>query len=87
VNQPDKEIIPFLARIAENRDFIKYLNESLQTQLLVNVRLSGEEGMRGQGRAQELIELIDFIEAAPDIIKRNVNRESRDKSAPNAWTA
>jgi hypothetical protein len=86
MNQPDKELIPTLARIAENQDFVKYLNESLQTQLLANVRLSGEEGMRGQGRAQELIELIDFIESAPDIMKRNSNKESRDKSAPNAWT-
>jgi hypothetical protein len=87
VNQPGKEMAPVLARIAENQDFVKYLNESLQTQLMANVRLSGEEGMRGQGRAQELIELIDFIETAPDTIKRNINRESRDKSAPNAWTA
>jgi hypothetical protein len=87
MNQPGKEMTPILARIAENQDFVKYLNESLQTQLMANVRLSGEECMRGQGRAQELIELIDFIETAPDIIKRNLNRDSRDKSAPNAWTA
>ncbi len=85
MNHPDKSAIPALVRVSEIQEFVTYLKQSLQDRLLANVKLSGEAGQRGQGRAEELIELIDYIESAPVVMKNN--RDSREKAPSIARTA
>jgi hypothetical protein len=74
--RPDKSLNFALARAIENEELIKWLNDSLNDQLRTNVMLSGEELMRGQGKAQLLMEIIEFIEAAPEVLKQREQRDS-----------
>jgi hypothetical protein len=82
VNRPDKELNGSLNRLSNNRDFmdfVKALDDSLNSQLRLNVRFVGEEGTRGQGKAEELIEILDFIKAAPQqILNQTQNKVNRE---------
>ena len=82
MNRPNKELNESLNRLSNNRDFMDFvtaLDTSLNDQLRLNVRFVGEECTRGQGKAEELMELLDFIKAAPQQVathtKVKINRE------------
>ena len=75
--RPGKELNYSLSRlILNNPEIIKWFKDSLADQLDVNIDLTDEPGIRGQGKAQELREIIQFIEAAPEQVKNQQKRDS-----------
>ena len=76
--QVNKELKASFNRLIHNTDFIdfmKALDQSLNEQLRENVRLSGEVGMRGQGRAQELMDIIDNIKVSVQTFEPKEKKE------------
>lgn len=69
--RPDKSTYQSLARLHDTSpEIIKWFVESLNDQKDVNIDLTGEPGIRGQGKAEELREIIEFIKDAPEVLKQ-----------------
>jgi len=78
MNRPDPRLMHSLARLHDTSpEVIQWFVESLEDQKDVNIDLKGEEGIRGQGKAEVLREIVEFITVAPDAIKKNQGESQR----------
>ena len=69
--RPDKGILQSLARLHDSfPEIIKWFQDSFEDQKDVNIDLTGEPGIKGQGKAEELREIIQFIKTAPEVLKQ-----------------
>ena len=71
MDRPSRELYQSFARLNNTSpEIIEWLKQGYEDQKETNIFLQGEEGIRGQGKAEVLKEIIDHINDFEEALKK-----------------